>query len=260
MTNAEPEAPGRTDCGPSAAATAPRPWPAPARGWRMFMRWHDLLFMHWPVPVKVLRPLVPAALEIDTFDGSAWVGVVPFSMSHVRPSYVPPMPWLSAFEELNVRTYVTFQDKPGVWFSSLDAASKLAVRGARWSYHLPYFDADMNLEKEGDGVKYRSHRTHRDAAPAEFVGEYGPCGKVFRTEKGPLEDFLTARFCLYALVEPKQLYRGEIAHRPWPLQKAQAEVSKNTMAEAAGIRLPDIEPLLHFARVLDVVAWSPDRL
>jgi uncharacterized protein YqjF (DUF2071 family) len=226
----------------------------------MFMRWHELLFMHWPVPVNELRSLVPAGLEVDTFDGSAWVGVVPFSMSHVRPRYVPPVPGLSAFHELNVRTYVTCQGKPGVWFFSLDAASALAVRGARWSFHLPYFDAEMKLKKSGERVDYYSHRTHRDAAPADFVANYAPTAEAFRAAKVSLEDFLTARFCLYAFVEPSQLYCGEIAHRPWPLQPAEARVSKNTMAEAAGIRLPDISPLLHYARVMDVVAWTPDRL
>src|SRR5262245_10075958 len=118
--------------------TEHRPWPLPGRPWVMAMRWHDLLFAHWPVDPAVLRPLIPASLQIDTYDGQAWIGVVPFRMTGVRPRFVPPLPGLSAFAEINVRTYVTIEQKPGVWFFSLDAANRLAVWAARLSYHLPY--------------------------------------------------------------------------------------------------------------------------
>ena len=226
----------------------------------MRMRWDHLLFAHWPVKVSALRELVPNGLEIDTYEGEAWVGVVPFRMSRTRGRLMPPMPGLSAFPELNVRTYVTAQGKPGVWFFSLDAASKLAVRGARWGYHLPYFDAEMQVQVQGDETRYRSRRTHRDAPAAEFVGKYRPTGEVFRASPGSLEDFLTARYCLYSANQKLRLYRADISHVPWPLQAAQAEIECNTMGRAAGIELPDCKPLLHYASVLDVVAWMITRI
>jgi len=144
----------------------------------MAMQWHDLLFMHWPVPPAVLRPLIPPALALETFDGAAWLGVTPFRMAGTRPRLVPPLPWLSAFPELNVRTYVTAEGKPGVWFFSLDAANPLAVRGARALFHLPYYDAAMEVEKDGHGVRYTSTRTHRGTLSATFTGGYRPCGPV----------------------------------------------------------------------------------
>jgi uncharacterized protein len=156
--------------------TAHRPWPVPHRPWAGFMRWHELLFIHWPVPAGSLRPLIPAGLELETFDGAAWLGVVPFRMSGCRVRGLPPVPGLSAFPELNVRTYVSAEGKPGVWFFSLDAASWLAVRGARWLFHLDYFDARMSVARKGNEIDYRSTRTHRHARPAEFAARYRPTG------------------------------------------------------------------------------------
>jgi len=227
----------------------------------MRMRWHDLLFAHWPVPADALRPLLPRALELDTFEGRAWLGVIPFRMTGVTPRWVPPLPGLSAFPELNVRTYVTHGSKPGVWFFSLDAASALAVRAARWAYSLPYFKARMHTEEKNGWVHYRSDR--RDANPsAEFFARYRPAGEVSHSRRGALEHFLTERYCLYSadLAGPDahgaaRLYHAEIHHAPWPLQPAEALIEGNTMAAACGIALPDAPPLLHFARRLDVFAW-----
>ena len=115
-----------------------RPWPVPQKPWVMRQVWHDLVFAHWPVSVDQLRPLIPPGLQIDTYDGQAWIGVVPFRMSGIRPRLLPAVPWLSAFPELNVRTYVVADDKPGVWFFSLEAANLVAVTIARWWYCLLY--------------------------------------------------------------------------------------------------------------------------
>src|SRR6266581_4012422 len=150
-----------------------RPWPLPDRPWMMAMRWHDLLFSHWPVDVALLRPLIPAELQIDTYDGQAWIGVVPFHMTGVRPRFVPALPGLSTFAEINVRTYVTAGGKPGVWFFSLDAANRIAVRGARWSYNLPYFFARMELQTTSRGIGYASSRR---GGAAHFSATYGPTG------------------------------------------------------------------------------------
>ena len=221
------------------------------------MSWHDLLFMHWPLKPEVLRPLIPPDLNLDTFGGEAWIGVVPFRMSNIRHRFSPALPWVSAFPELNVRTYVTSpggNGKPGVWFFSLDAAHALAVRVARWSFHLPYYNARMAIDANGNELRYRSDRTHRNAPPAAFAARYRPTGDVYRARPGNLDHWLTERYCLYSADQRGALYRGDIHHEPWPLQPAEAEIELNTMMGPIGVRPPEVPPLLHFARRLDVVA------
>lgn len=219
--------------------------------------WHDLLFAHWPVARADLARLVPQELALDTFDGRAWLGVVPFRMSGIRFRGLPPLPGTSAFPELNVRTYVVHEGKPGVWFFSLDAANALAVAVARRWFHLPYFRARMRCRGRGERVAYTSERTHAGAAPAALVAEYGPAGDVFRSRPGTLEHWLTERYCLYALSASGGLARGEIHHPPWPLQEAEAEFSVQRMTAGLALELPPSRPLLHFARRLDVRVWPP---
>lgn len=226
----------------------------------MIQRWHDLLFMHWRVEPHQVRPLIPTGLELDTLDGSAWVGVVPFRMSDVRFRRVPPFPGTSAFPELNVRTYVTKDGKPGVWFFSLDAASAIAVWAARHWFHLPYFRAQFALTKSEDGrIAYRSRRTHRGAPSADLRVSYKPIGEAFRAQSGSLEYFLTERYCLYSS-DGQQIFRGEIDHEPWPLQPAEAQIKLNTMAAASAIALPNEKPLFHFARYQSVRIWGLSQL
>lgn len=234
-----------------------RPWPLPRAPWIVRQTWHDLLFAHWPLTPAVLRPLVPSALSLDLFDGRAWLGVVPFRMSAVTARGLPPLPGLSAFPELNVRTYVTAGGKPGVLFFSLDAGSRLAVEAARLAFRLPYYRARMSVLPHGEAVHYASRRVDRRAGTAEFMADYRPTGSPFRSRPGTLDHFLTERYCLYAPVSDRRFYRAEIHHAPWPLQPAEAEIVKNTMAASGGIETPDTPPLLHFARRLDVVVWSP---
>lgn len=234
-----------------------RPWPVPSNRWIMRQIWLDLLFAHWPIDPAIMRALVPAGLDLDIYDGQAWVGVVPFHMADVGLRTFPGVPTVTNFPELNVRTYVTFKgQKAGVYFFSLDAASPLAVAVARRWYHLPYFNAKMAAEIQGDTVTYNSQRTHRGAPPANFAATYGPTGDIYHSKSGTLEQWLTERYCLYAVDRRQRIYRGEINHAPWPLQPAQADISLNTMAQAHNIPLPDLPPLLHFAKRLDVVAWS----
>jgi uncharacterized protein len=240
---------------PALESVAHRPWPVPAGPWVMVQVWHDLLFAHWPIVFESLRPLVPPQLHLDMFDGKCWVGVVPFWMSGVRARGTPAIPGLSRFPELNVRTYVTYRDKPGVYFFSLDAGSHMAVWGARALYHLPYFYADMKVENVGDVIEYDSSRL---VAQAEFRGRYGPIAPVERRQPGSLEHWLTERYCLYT-VHRDTVYRGEIHHAPWQVQDASAKIGANSMASAAGIILPDINPLLHFAKHQDVLIWPLER-
>jgi hypothetical protein len=226
----------------------------------MEQTWHDLLFAHWAIDAALLRPGIPAGLSIDTFEGRAWLGVVPFRMSGVRWRWTPVLPWLSAFPELNVRTYVSIQGKPGVWFFSLDAANALAVAAARLSFHLPYFRARMSCREVDGWVEYRSWRTHRGAPAAAFEARYRGSGEAFEPRLGTLEHFLTERYCLYSAASGGRIYRGEIHHPPWRLQAAEAQFAANTMAQAGGLTLRAESPLLHFARLQNMVAWAPRRV
>ncbi|HEY7034769.1 MAG TPA: DUF2071 domain-containing protein [Thermomicrobiales bacterium] len=221
------------------------------------MSWHDLLFAHWPLPAETLRPLIPPQLTLDTYEDQAWVGVVPFRMSAVAPRPAPPVPWFSVFLELNVRTYVTIGGKPGVWFFSLDAANPVAVAVARRWFHLPYVRARMRLRHDGDWIGYESHRTHRGFPPGDFRGRYRPTGPVYRSEPGTLDAWLTERYAFYAGDAFGRVFRGNIHHLPWPLQPAEADIAVNTVCHAGSFALPDVPPLLHFARRLDVLAWRP---
>jgi uncharacterized protein YqjF (DUF2071 family) len=237
--------------------TAHRPWRMPDAPWVMTQTWHDLLFVHWRLDAAQLRSKVPAAFELDLFDGDAWLGIVPFHMTNVAPRGVPPVPRVSEFPELNVRTYVRVGDRPGVYFFSLDAGNALAVRAARMLLNLPYYRASMTVTASGDRVEYRSRR---DTETAEFSAMYQPIAGAFVAAPGTLEYFLTERYCLYHLNHRGTPYRLEIHHPPWPLQPASAELHRNTMADASGLALPAEQPLLHFAKRQDMVAWAPSTV
>ena len=241
------------------SVNAHRPWALPAAPWVMTQQWADLLFAHWALPAETLRPFIPEALEIDTKEGAAWLGVVPFLMRNVRPHWLPALPWLSYFPELNLRTYVKVRDrgviKQGVYFFSLEAANRLAVAIARARFHLPYFHATMRAEARGGRIHYRSQRTHGNAADAAFAGEYGPSGPVYRAAAGSLDEWLTERYALFTLNQAGKLMIGEIHHEPWPLQPATATIVTNTIAAAARLALPHRPPRLHFVRRLDVLVW-----
>jgi uncharacterized protein len=244
------------------SVVAHRPYELPAGQWRMAQRWNDLLFAHWPIPVGDMARLLPAGLEVDTFDGHAWVGVVPFWMDQVRTRAVGErcitVPGTATFCELNLRTYVRSQTTGlrGVYFFSLDAASALAVIGARTLFHLPYFLASMHRQLESDGtVDYSSNRllTRRQV---RFKARYRGLGAVATPSRtGTLEYFLTERYSLFTR-HAGQVRVGHIHHLPWPLEAAEAEISINELPAAHGVALPDRPPVLHFARELHVYIWS----
>jgi uncharacterized protein YqjF (DUF2071 family) len=236
---------------PVTEQTSHRTCPLPQTRSVLFMRWHDLLFLHWPIRPELIRPLVPSGLELDTFDGWCWIGVVPFHMTGVRPRYLPIS---FAFPELNVRTYVKTPTRSGVWFFSLDAGSWFAVRAARW-FGLPYYDARMTVELTQDAVHYQSARVHKRVAPAEFSASYRPRAAVYDAAPGTLDHWLTERYCLYAAKGRGEVVYADIHHAPWPLQPAEVELRINTMTQAIGLELPDTKPISHFARDQEVVAW-----
>jgi uncharacterized protein YqjF (DUF2071 family) len=231
--------------------TAHRPWPLPDGPWLQGQTWRDLLFSHWPVAVEELRRVVPPELPIDTFDGSAWLGITPFRVTGLRLRGTPPPPLVSRFLETNVRTYVTLDERPGIWFLSLDAASRPAVVGARLTYRLPYFHATMAATRDAGGIRYRTART---SPPAALAVTYRPIGDAFSAAPGTLEHFLTERYRLYTL-HRRRVLAADIHHPPWPLQPAEAEIGENTMTAPHGISLAEPPPVLHFSSRQDVVIW-----
>ena len=239
---------------------AHRPWPMPSGPWIMTQTWNDLLFAHWPVDKRALAEKIPAGIELDLCHDEAWLGIVPFHMTNVAPRGVPALPWVSAFPELNVRTYVRVGDKFGVYFFSLDAANALAVGAARTMFHLPYFSASMEVDVHGAEVRYRSSRTTRGSPSADFDATSRPTGITFHPKPRSLEYFLTERYCLFTTNARGDVLSVDIHHPPWPLQPADATITRNTMSEAAGIPLPAIAPLLHFSKRQDMVAWPVARV
>ena len=239
---------------------AHRPYPMPQGPWIMTQTWHDLLFAHWPVDRASLASRIPAGIELDLFDNQAWLGIIPFRMTNVAPRGIPALPWVSSFAELNVRTYVQVGGKPGIYFFSLDAGNPMAVAAARTMFHLPYFTASMKVGEENGVVSYESRRTSTDGAAAELSATYRPTGPRFEATPGTLEHFLVERYCLFTTDNAGHLFTVDIHHPPWPLQPAEAAIASNTMAAAAGLRLPSMAPLLHFAKRQDMVAWPLTRL
>lgn len=224
------------------------------------MRWRDLLFAHWMVDEAALRPLIPPSLEIDTFDGRAYVGVIPFGMEDVAPRGLPAVPYLSAFPEVNVRTYVRDGERGGVWFFSLDAGRRLAVEGARLGFHLPYFHARMSMVRDGDLVTYRSRRRDRRGGPAELDVRYRPTGPAQLAPSGSLDAWLTDRLRLFAAGRAGRVSSGSIFHAPWALRPAEAEFRVETLSAAQGLELSGPPVHLAFADRLDVRAWWPRPL
>ena len=234
-----------------------------ARAVTLHMRWEDLLFAHWPLDPDVLRPLIPPDLEIETFDGRAWLGIVPFVMRGVRIAPLPGIPTTTDFPELNVRTYVVARGVPAVWFLSLDAASTLAVIGARIGVHLPYFRARFRIRREGDAVVYASRRRHPAAPASRFLARYAPLDPAATPATpapGTLAAFLTdRRYLVSAAGEHRWLL--EVEHVPWRLREGRADVLEADDAAAAhGLTLPPDPPVLYRAEDLDVRALVPRRL
>lgn len=225
----------------------------------MGQTWNRLLFAHWRVDATALRALVPSPLELDLYAGEAWIGVTPFLITGVRGRGTPPLPWLSRFPELNVRTYVSFAGKAGIYFFSLDAARKAAVAAARRGYRLPYFHARMRVDSRKQEVNYRSTRVDRAGPPAELRATYRPTGPQLEVREGSIERWLAERYCVYVVTEGHRVLRGNIHHRPWPLQPASAEFEVNTMAAPLGLEL-DRAPLLHYSARQDTLIWRLEQV
>ena len=224
-----------------------------------FQRWRHLLFLHWEVPAETIQKGLPAGLEVDTFDGRAFVCVVPFTMQDVVPWWSPSVPGVSSFHELNVRTYVHRRGRdPAVWFYSLDAASSLAVFLARTFWHLPYRRASMRLAVDGSLVSYASKRWWSRAAPAELTARYRIGEPLGASAPGTLEHFLCERYLLYAR-QGDGFAIGQVHHKPYPVHRAEVLELRESMVSAAGFPAPEGEPLAHYVPGVDVDVFALRR-
>lgn len=238
--------------------TGHRPYPPPATRWTMTQRWTELLFAHWPLPPEALGGRIPAGLELDLWEGQPWISVVPFRIDALRFRGFPAS---SRFLELNVRTYVTCNGKPGVFFFSLDAQSRPAVEAARRLFYLPYLYAKMSLRRESGWIHYECARTDRRGKPAVFSADYRPLSPEHRLAgPGTLEHWLTERYCLYSVNAEGAVHVGEIHHLPWQLQPAELRTRVNSMAASHDLALPDMEPVITYTEKLDVLLWPLRKL
>ena len=232
----------------------PEGWPV------MHQTWDKLLFLHWPISVEELRPLIPAKLEIETWDGTAWIGVTPLAIRGIRPPFVPPLPLVSRTLELNVRTYVSLDGVSGVWFFSLDASNPLAVWGARLGFALPYFRASISMTAADGQETFQCSRAGPERTPAEFSAQWRRASQPFHAEPNSRDFFLIERYCLYSS-SGGRLYRADIRHRPWPLTEAHVERVSSSVVASHGLPEPQGAPLVHAqAAPLDVWAWPPRRV
>jgi len=243
--------------------TSHRLRPLPAGRWAITQRWNDLLFAHWPIPASSIAALLPEWLEVDTFQGSAWLGAVPFWLDRIKIRGVPTIPGGRGFPDLNLRTYVRdqFTNTPGIYCFSLDSGNLVAVAMARALYHLPYRWADMRMEQRSEREFAFYSRRRFTSRPVIFKARYrglGPSHKLSQIQSGTLESFFTERSCLFSSNRAGQPIRASLHYVPWPLEEAEAEIERNDLATAIGIELPDRDPVLHYSRRLGVYIWPAE--
>lgn len=217
------------------------------------MRWDDVLFAHWAVDPGTVADRIPDQFTVDTYEGDAYLGVVGFQMSDIRPRGAPVG---LSFPELNLRTYVRADGGTGVYFFNLDAADWLAVPIARRLFRLPYYRADMDLSERDGAFRLQSRRTHDDAPPAHFDATYRPTGEPTEPQPGTLARFLTENYRFYVADDDGRVYRGDIDHDPWPLQPADLEIRENDLFTANGFDHPNGDPLVHYSPGIDVSAGA----
>jgi len=237
-----------------------RPFPIPSQKWIMRQSWRNVLFLHWPVPVEKLRPLIPSSLQIDTFNGSAWLGIILFVLEGIFPLGISSVSLTPKFPETNVRTYVKYKDKPGIYFISIDVENWASLNIAKRWYRLPYNSAQIFFRKDGQTCYFQSIRKGNENPSISLKGKYGPISDVYYAKKGTLDHWLTERYCLYSSNNGVNIFCGEIHHQPWPLQKAEIDLVRNTLFNPFNFELSKVKPIAHFSTGVDSLMWNIKRL
>ncbi|MBS4174515.1 DUF2071 domain-containing protein [Bacillus sp. FJAT-49736] len=237
-----------------------RPFPLPSKRWIMRQSWRNVLFLHWPIPPEKLRPHIPSILQIDTFNGSAWLGIILFVIEGIFPFGLSSVSLTPKFPEINVRTYVTYNGKPGIYFMSIDVENWASLKIAKRWYRLPYKSAQISLRKEKQTYSFQSIRKGNENPSISFKGEFGPVSEVYYAKEGTLDHWLTERYCLYSSNNVGNIYCGEIHHRPWPLQKAEIEMVRNTLFIPFNLDFPKVKPIAHFSTGVDSLMWNIKKL
>lgn len=234
---------------------AHRPWPVPSNNWIMRQKWRNFLFMHWPVNPELVSNLIPSPLRLDTFQGYAWLGYIAFLMDGIYPRALPKLPLTRRFPEINVRTYVQYDGKPGIFFLSIDVKNWASLKIARHWYHLPYHSSNVSIEHKGTTFSFQSIRNENNRH-ISFKALYKPISDVFSPEEGTLDHWLTERYCLYSRDKTSNIYCGEIHHLPWPLQKAEFEIQSNSLLSPFNINLRNTNPIAHYSGGVDALIWN----
>ncbi|QJX81113.1 YqjF family protein [Priestia megaterium] len=237
-----------------------RSYPLASKYWIMRQTWRNLLFLHWPIPLKKLRPYVPSSLQIDTFNGSAWIGVILFVLEGIYPRGISSISLTPKFPEINVRTYVKRDGKPGIYFMSIDVGNWASLNIAKRWYRLPYHSAQISFRKEGQTFYCQSTRKGNTNSPISFKGKYAPVSEVYFSKEGTLDHWLTERYCLYSSNNGANIYSGEILHQPWPLQKAEIEIFRNNLFIPFHFNLSEVEPIAHFSIGVDSLIFNIKKI
>lgn len=237
-----------------------RPWPIISKNWIIRQAWSNVLFTHWPISAELLRPHIPRSLEIDTFDGTAWLSVVVFVMEGIYLRGLSALSVTPKFAEVNVRTYVQRNGKPGVYFMSLDVGDLASLMIAKRWYRLPYKAAQISSNKEGQTFFCQSQRKGQAKVPIGFHANYIPLAEVYISKKGTFDHWLTERYCFFSTDKRANIYCGEIHHQPWPLQKVDTEICRNSLFTPFQFDLSDEKTIAHFSKGLDSFFWNIKRL
>ncbi|RKQ34758.1 YqjF family protein [Oceanobacillus halophilus] len=236
-----------------------RPFPFPSKHWMMKQKWKNISFLHWPLSESQLRPFIPKQLTIDTYHGQAWVGMVIFEMESIHLRGIPKYSITPNFSEVNVRTYVTYNGVPGIYFLSIDVDNWASVTLAKRWYHLPYHSANISIEKSHESYHYESIRHGQSQIKGE--GMIHPLPESYIADKDSLDYWLMERYRLYSINKKQSLYKADIHHKPWSLQKAETTIHRNTILSELTIGLDAFFPAVsHFSSGLDTLFWNIKRL
>ncbi|MBS4202106.1 DUF2071 domain-containing protein [Bacillus sp. FJAT-49732] len=237
-----------------------RPYPIPSKKWIMRQKWSNVFFMHWPIQPELLQPYIPSSIEVDTYDGFAWLGVIIFNIDGIYLRGFPPVSFRPAFPEINLRTYVKCDNKPGIYFLSLDVDDWTSYTLAKRWLNVPYHPAKISIQKNVDTFHYESLRMGSSNTPIVCKGSFTPQSNIFHPNSDTIDHWLSERYCFFSNDQRSNMYCLDIHHHPWPLQKADAVIKKNDLFKPFSFHLEDEKPILHFSQGVEALIWNIKKL